>query len=78
MQDIYWRFAVVFLFLLAPLLVACESTSPLGGAGLSAPAAGQQNEAPGYVLGTGDKVRVIVFGEDELTGEFEVDATGNI
>jgi len=29
-----------------------------------------------YLLGTGDKVRVIVFGEDDLGGEFQVDGSG--
>lgn len=78
MQELFWRLTAVFLLLLAPLLVACANTIPLGGADLSAAATGQQNEALGYVLGTGDKVRIIVFGEEELTGEFEVGATGNI
>lgn len=32
----------------------------------------------GYRLGAGDKVRITVFGEDDLTGEFEVDSTGSI
>ncbi len=31
-----------------------------------------------YRLGTGDKVRVIVYGEDDLSGEFQVDENGNI
>lgn len=31
-----------------------------------------------YVLGPGDQVRVITFGEEQLTGEFRVDASGNI
>jgi polysaccharide export outer membrane protein len=31
-----------------------------------------------YLLGTGDKVRVIVYGEDDLSGEFQVDENGNI
>lgn len=31
-----------------------------------------------YELGTGDEIRVIVFGEDDLSGEFEVDGTGRI
>jgi polysaccharide export outer membrane protein len=35
-------------------------------------------DAPGYTLGTGDKVRVTVFGEENLSGEFEIDATGKI
>lgn len=79
MQQIGRRAALIFLLLSAPLLAACESAGQLGGATLSsAPAAGQQGERPGYVLGTGDKVRVIVFGEEQLTGEFVVDATGSV
>jgi protein involved in polysaccharide export with SLBB domain len=35
-------------------------------------------EPTGYTLGTGDRVRVTVFGEPDLSGEFEVDATGKI
>lgn len=31
-----------------------------------------------YRLGPGDKVRVTVFGDDQLSGEFQVDATGAI
>ena len=31
---------------------------------------------PGYVLGPGDKVRVTVFGQEDLSGEFDVDAAG--
>lgn len=31
-----------------------------------------------YSLGSGDRVRIIVYGEDQLTGEFRVDDQGNI
>jgi protein involved in polysaccharide export with SLBB domain len=31
-----------------------------------------------YTLGTGDKVRIVVFGEDDLGGEFEVDGSGYV
>jgi polysaccharide export outer membrane protein len=31
-----------------------------------------------YQLGSGDKLRVIVFGEEDLSGEFEVDDTGAV
>ncbi len=31
-----------------------------------------------YRLGSGDKVRVIVFGEEDLSGEFEVDGSGTV
>jgi polysaccharide export outer membrane protein len=32
----------------------------------------------GYRLGTGDKIKVTVFGEDDASAEYEVDATGAI
>ena len=32
----------------------------------------------GYLLGPGDKIRVTVFGHEDLSGEFEVDAAGNV
>jgi len=48
----------------------------------SGPAAGLRPIPEGttgrYLLGPGDQVRVITFGEEQLTGEFRVDASGNI
>ena len=35
-------------------------------------------QAQGYSLGVGDQIRIITFGEDQLTGEFKVDDQGNI
>lgn len=32
----------------------------------------------GYRLGTGDKLKVTVFGEEDASGEYEIDATGSI
>ena len=32
----------------------------------------------GYKLGTGDKLKVVVFGEEDASGDYEVDATGAI
>jgi protein involved in polysaccharide export with SLBB domain len=32
----------------------------------------------GYKLGTGDKLKVTVFGEEDASGEYEIDATGMI
>ncbi|MFT8247083.1 polysaccharide biosynthesis/export family protein [Roseomonas sp. BN140053] len=32
----------------------------------------------GYTLGSGDQIRIITFGEDQLTGEFRVDDQGRI
>ena len=35
-------------------------------------------EAASYSLGPGDQVRIITFGEENLTGEFRVNDSGNI
>lgn len=42
--------------------------------GLVAPISAQS----GYRLGTGDKIKVTVFGEEDASGEYEIDATGTI
>ena len=42
---------------------------------LVAPAIGQEFE---YRLGTGDQIRVTVFGHEDLSGEFEVSSNGEI
>ena len=50
--------------------------------GCSGPPSGLQaipSVNPGvYTLGPGDEVRIITFGEQQLTGEFRVDAAGEI
>jgi polysaccharide export outer membrane protein len=33
---------------------------------------------PDYRLGSGDRVHIIVFGQDELTGEYQVDGSGKL
>lgn len=62
-------------------LAACLSAVSLALAGCTPGA----NEPPiadyhpqGYQLGSGDVVRIITFGEDQLTGEFRVDDQGRI
>jgi protein involved in polysaccharide export with SLBB domain len=35
-------------------------------------------QTAGYRLGTGDKLKVTVFGEDDASGEYEIDSTGAI
>ena len=60
-----------------PVMVAAP-VQPLPGD--SAPAAMPVSAAQGsaYTLGTGDRLRVTVFGEPELSGEFDVDSIGKI
>lgn len=59
------RMTLLLGCLLLPLLVP------------AAPAISQQG-VPIYELGPGDKLRVTVFGEEDLSGEFEVDGNGRI
>jgi polysaccharide export outer membrane protein len=42
------------------------------------PAAFAQGVEQEYRLGSGDKLKITVFGEKELSGNFELDGTGNI
>jgi len=37
-----------------------------------------QDAAVPYELGPGDQLRVTVFGEEDMSGEFEIDGSGNI
>ncbi len=57
------------------LLVAGLSISAMAAA--SAQSSADTRELV-YKLGTGDRVRVIVFNETDLSGEFEVDSTGSV
>lgn len=67
--------AALAMFMFA---TACQSTGPVSRqvADPSTPAQTQSNIA--YTLGTGDKLRINVFGQPELSGEFVVDGTGAI
>ncbi|WP_395942759.1 polysaccharide biosynthesis/export family protein [Brevundimonas sp.] len=60
--------------------VAACGTSPLAAAGLTGPEIDPTvvRTVPEYRLGTADKVRVNVFGEEALTGEFIVGGSGRI
>lgn len=56
------------------LVVACQSAP---GAPRAADAFANR-EAPVYRLGSGDELRITVFGQPDLTGQFEVDGSGSI
>ncbi len=82
--------SIVSMFLLAQLLSACGASSggsessalsaaPAGyGATLQSSAPVQSNPVAEYRLGSGDKVKVNVFGEADLSGEFLVGDNGRI
>ncbi|WP_422385464.1 polysaccharide biosynthesis/export family protein [Oceanicaulis alexandrii] len=71
-------FLVTFSFF---ALVACTATSSPTRAPASDPSLAVGTEptlAPAYVLGSGDQLRIIVFGEDNLSGEFFIDGAGMV
>ncbi len=58
------------------LALALALATALGGAAWAAAEAG--SDASAYRLGSGDKIRVTVFGEEDLSGTFVVDGRGHI
>jgi protein involved in polysaccharide export with SLBB domain len=79
-------FAVLILTCAAPALAQTDAppaateqapsaeTGPSAEVGPSPAAIAAQN----YVLGVGDRLRIIVFGEQSLSGEFVIDSTGQV
>ena len=62
-------------------LAGCGNDPPLATAtqlNQMAQAAGTSDDTSAYRLGSGDKLRVVVFNEEQLTGEVTVDPTGVI
>ena len=58
-------------------LAACQSAVPAGPPAETSPAA-QQQSIGAYTLGNGDQLRITIFGQPDLSGQFEVDGTGAI
>ena len=54
----------VYGWLLGVVLIVCTALPPA------------YAQTDSYQLGSGDRVRVTVFGEEELSGEFELDGDG--
>ena len=59
-------------------MLSAYGLSILGSVEAQEPANGGVAERPQYRLGAGDKVRLIVFGHDDLSGQFEVDGSGTL
>lgn len=59
------------------MMVGSAVAGCAGTPGAPPPAAASETP-PEYVLGTGDRIRVTVFNEESLSGEFEIDASGVI
>lgn len=54
------------------LLLACQGPAPT----IDPPRQSAPFTQSEYQLGPGDKIRIITFGEEDLSGEFELDGTG--
>lgn len=59
------------------LVVVLAALAGCGGPGSDLPSLPVTDHAS-YGLGPGDQIRIITFGEDNLTGEFRVNDSGNI
>lgn len=68
-SDFWWRGPLVAAIAVL-LVIAC---SP---ARTATPARTADNTVPDYRVGAGDRLKVVVFGEEDLSGEFNVDARG--
>jgi len=66
--------SIIFLSLLA--LSVCFSTANSHAAAETTPPSFSASGP--YILGPNDKVRVKVYGEADITGEYEVDGNGNV
>ena len=73
-----FKYALLPLYVFSMLaLSACETATIADGQSVGGSSL-QIRESFEYKLGAGDQVRVIVFGEDNLSGEFIVDGGGAV
>lgn len=73
-----WLFALLAAFSTARAQRPPEMGAPAPSS-TTAPATPQTAAPPaGYALGSGDRIRLIVFGEETLSGEFVVDGAGRL
>lgn len=69
---------LALICLTAATLAPASAATPEDAAAPPAAVAGAPVVGDNYVLGAGDRVRVIVFGEQQLTGEFFVSPQGTV
>ena len=69
-------FTTLFLVLAVSGCMSGGGAAPVAQA--SGTAAADLPEPPPYLLGAGDKVRITVYGEPNLTGEYNVTSSGDI
>jgi len=70
MRATLLAFACICLAFAAPVARAADTPTPAGDR--------TEESLPAYHLGSGDKVRIIVYGEATLSGEYSVSGSGTI
>ena len=64
--------------MLRQLIFVMMFIGAMGAAAASAQVPGEGGGAEAYRFAIGDKIRVTVYGHEDLSGEFEIDATGRV
>lgn len=60
-------------------VIACTGTLAFNApSALSAERAAHVSPSPTYILGPNDRIRVKVYGEQDITGEYEIDSAGSV
>lgn len=78
-SKILSRCTAALLVVLALAVSACEPQAPTSTATIQQPSQGTQNLRLGdYRVAPGDRLRVVVLSDAELSGEYEVDSVGMI
>ena len=75
------KLAVASMLMSGPLVSATLVSRSSAASPEASPPAGSEASPisiDAYRLGAGDKIRVTVFGHEDLSGEFEVDGSGNV
>jgi protein involved in polysaccharide export with SLBB domain len=72
------KHAVVTLFLMGLLAISAFAATGAAAQGLPPGVMPGASIESSYILGPGDRVRVIVFNEADLSGDFDVDGRGQI
>lgn len=68
-----------YILLLVCGVLACAGTVALDASNaLSAERAAHASSSSTYILGPNDRIRVKVYGEQDITGEYEIDSAGNV
>ena len=78
-SKILSRCTAALLVAMALAVSACEPQAPTSTATIQQPSQGTQNLSLGdYRVAPGDRLRVVVLSDAELSGEYEVDSVGMI